>query len=419
MNIIFKLEVFKSVLKLYFQRITFERNPKKHQQKMWRKFQTQVLTSSPLYKSSSEKDLFEFPVQEKTEFMKNFNEINTKGIDIKQAIDLATRSEKSRNFSPTLNGLTVGLSTGTSGNKGLFIVSRQERAMWVALILQRIIGWKFRKRKIAFFLRANSNLYTSVQSKLLDFNFFDLLVPLDEHLFRIHKLQPDIIVGQPSLLILLAEAQKKELIKLNPERIISVAEVLSPEDQESIERIFQINVQQVYQCSEGIFGQTCKKGNIHLNEDGLIIEKQWIDKNRFIPIITDLRRNVQPIIRYKMNDILHATDCSCGSKMLALSTIEGRMDDLLIFQEDKIIFPDFIRRAITGANLEIDNYQLIRVSDLKLNMFISPEKHWNQAKAAVKDVLSNQGIDDIEINKIIKIRHERGTKFRRIHAKYN
>ena len=94
--------------------------------------------------------------------------------------------------------------------------------------------------------------------------------------------------------------------------------------------------------------------NIHLNEDGLIIEKQWIDEKRFIPIITDLRRNVQPIIRYKMNDILHTTDCSCGSKMLAISAIEGRMDDLLTISKDKVIFPDFIRRAITGANSEID-----------------------------------------------------------------
>ena len=147
-----------------------------------------------------------------------------------------------------------------------------------------------------------------------------------------------------------------------------------------------------------MFGQSCKKGNIHLNEDGLIIEKQWIDKKRFIPIITDLRRNVQPIIRYKMNDILHATDCSCGSKMQAVSTIEGRMDDLLIFQHDKIIFPDFIRRAITGSSSEIDNYQLIRVSDRKLNMFVNPEKYWNKAKAAVVDVLSKQGVDDIDIN---------------------
>ena len=40
MNVIFKFEVLKSILKLYFQRKAFERNPKKHQQRMWRKFQS-------------------------------------------------------------------------------------------------------------------------------------------------------------------------------------------------------------------------------------------------------------------------------------------------------------------------------------------------------------------------------------------
>ena len=43
--------------------------------------------------------------------------------------------------------------------------------MWVAAVLQRILGWSFRKRKVAFFLRANSNLYSSVQSKLIAFEF--------------------------------------------------------------------------------------------------------------------------------------------------------------------------------------------------------------------------------------------------------
>ena len=93
----FKIKIFISALRLYFQRRAFERNPKKHQQKMWRKVQRQVLTVSPFYKSFSDKDLIEFPIQEKKQFMKNFNVINTKGIDIKQAIDIATRSEKSRN----------------------------------------------------------------------------------------------------------------------------------------------------------------------------------------------------------------------------------------------------------------------------------------------------------------------------------
>ena len=112
-----------------------------------------------------------------------------------------------------------------------------------------------------------------------------------------------------------------------------------------------------------MFAQTCKK-NFHLNEDGLI-KKKWIDEIGFVPIITDLRRSAQPIVRYKMNDILHATKCTCGSKMQALSAIEGRTDDVLEFDGDKLIFPDFIRRAITGAHESIDNYKVIRISNQK------------------------------------------------------
>ena len=56
----FKIKIFISALRLYFQRIAFERNPKKHQQKMWRKVQRQVLTVSPFYKSFSDKDLITF-----------------------------------------------------------------------------------------------------------------------------------------------------------------------------------------------------------------------------------------------------------------------------------------------------------------------------------------------------------------------
>ena len=70
-----------------------------------------------------------------------------------EAMEVAVQSEQSRDFAPTLNGVTVGLSSGTSGNCGLFLASEKERAMWVAAVLQRILGWSFRKRKVCFFAR--------------------------------------------------------------------------------------------------------------------------------------------------------------------------------------------------------------------------------------------------------------------------
>ena len=225
-------------------------------------------------------------------------------------MEVAVKSEESRDFNPTIGGITVGLSSGTSGNRGLFLASDRERAIWVAAVLQRILGWSFRKRKIAFFLRANNNLYGSVQSRFIALRFFDLLDPLEDHLVRIDSKKPDVVVGQPSLLVRLAEAQIHKTIDIAPSKVISVAEVLSKEDESLVQSAFGIRVDQVNQCTEGLFGQTCSHGTLHLNEDWLLIEKDWLDDKRFVPIITDLRRESQPVVRYRMNDILPAGTCS-------------------------------------------------------------------------------------------------------------
>ena len=69
---------------------------------------------------------------------------------------------------------------------------------------------------------------------------------------------------------------------------------------------------------------TCEKGNLHFNEDLLIIEKEYIDKEkkRFFPIITDLNRTTQPVIRYKLDDIIHEKlDCQCQLKSTAIEMI--------------------------------------------------------------------------------------------------
>ena len=167
---------------------------------MWHRFQQRVLTKAPLYRDRLSDPLSDFPIQEKAEFMRDFNHINTCGLSLSDAMDVAVKSEESRDFKPTIDGITVGLSSGTSGNRGLFLASDQERAVWVAAVLQRILGWSFRKRRIAFFLRANNNLYSSVQSRFISFKFFDLLDPLAEHLVNIDRMKPDVVVGQPSLL---------------------------------------------------------------------------------------------------------------------------------------------------------------------------------------------------------------------------
>lgn len=355
--------------------------------------------------------------------MANFDAINTVNIKLEEALAVAIKSEESRDFSPTINSITVGLSSGTSGNRGVFLASEKERAYWVALVLERVLGFSFKKRSIAFFLRANSNLYDSVKSKLLAFHFFDLLNSIDVHIERLNALQPDILVAQPSMLFELANAIAANKLDIKPTKVISVAEVLTPEDKAYLSNIFKQTIHQVYQCTEGFLASSCEYGTLHFNEDFLIIEKKYIDReqSRFHPIITDLRRRSQPIIRYELNDIIQEkTNCPCGSNFLAIEAIEGRSDDILVFKntenQEVKIFPDFFRRAIILADNSISDYALIQTKPNHLMLYIKSQhkKSFQLACESIQDLLKKNNIFEVEISQTNHNHTLRGQKLRRI-----
>ena len=354
--------------------------------------------------------------------MQAFDEINTLDIELKEAYNIAEKGERSRDFAPTIGEITVGLSSGTSGNRGVFLASPDERARWVAAVLDRVIGFSLKKRSVAFFLRANSNLYNSVKSNRLRFEFFDLLSELDEHVKRLNDLQPTILVAQPSMLLELASQIRTGTLAITPKKVISVAEVLYPEDKAFLEFVFKQTIHQVYQCTEGFLASTCEQGTLHFHEDFFIIERNYIDedKTRFHPIITDLERKSQPVIRYELNDIIQEKEsCSCGSKWLAIEAIEGRSDDVLIFEANsgvsKRIFPDFFRRSIIMASETIREYALIQRSKNELDLFIEgDDQSYEKAEKSVLDLLDQYDISDIVINRIDSTRTNKGSKLRRI-----
>ncbi|WP_435357125.1 F390 synthetase-related protein [Emticicia sp. SJ17W-69] len=418
LSILYYLAEIKLTKWLYIHNIRFRRNG------MIKKM-IRHCTTSLFYKPFAQnKHNFEnFPVINKAIFMANFDAINTVNIKLEEAFEVAKKSEESRDFSPTISGITVGLSSGTSGNRGVFLASEKERAYWVALILDRVLGFSLKKRSIAFFLRANSNLYDSVKSKLLLFHFFDLLNPLDEHIKRLNALKPSILVAQPSMLIELANAIETNKLKIQPTKVISVAEVLTPEDKCYLASIFKQTIHQVYQCTEGFLASSCENGTLHFNEDFLIIEKKYIDneQKRFHPIITDLKRQSQPMIRYELNDIIQEKEnCSCGSKFLAIEAIEGRSDDILVFKntknEEVKIFPDFFRRAIILADSEINDYALIQNEPKYLLLYIKSrqEESYQLAYDAIQNLLKQNNILDIIITQTAHNHTIKGNKLRRI-----
>lgn len=419
----FKLTILYYLLELKLLKRRYGSNLKALQSYRWKKFQS-TLAKSPFYSELANQNtaLKKYPLMNKQVFMEQFDRINIHGITKEAANKIAYEAETSRVFSPMIGPITVGLSSGTSGNRGLFLVDKKERAQWVAYVLDRVIGFSLKKRSVAFFLRANSNLYDSVKSKVLKFEFFDLLDDLQTHVSRLNALNPTILVAQPSMLLALAQEMEKGLFSIQPEKIISVAEVLYPEDKHYLERIFGQQIHQVYQCTEGFLASTCPEGVLHFHEDYLIIEKKYLDetKTRFHPIITDLKRYSQPIVRYELNDIIHElTDCPCGLKTTAIEKIEGRSDDVLHFEnKDGMttkIFPDFFRRAIILSDPSIVDYMLVQRSGNLLELYIDgADERFENAQKELKSLLQFYLIEGVEINRINFRPLEKGNKLRRI-----
>ena len=417
----FKLKILYNLMEIKILKFLFKNNIKKIQKIRWNLLLKKI-SDSPFYNSYITSSFENFPVLEKKDFLKNFDLINTKSIKYVNAVEVALKAENTRNFKPSINDITVGLSTGTSGNKSVFLASENERAYWTAAVIDRVLGWSFKKRKIAFFLRANSNLYESVNSKWINFNFFDLLISNEKNLERLQSLDPTILVAQTSMLLVIADAVQNKGLKINPDKIISVAEVLSNEDKGYLEKIFCKKIHQVYQCNEGFLAHTCEKGNLHFNEDFLIIEKEYFDteKKRFYPIITDLERITQPVIRYKLDDIIHEKfDCDCSLNSTAIEMIEGRKDDALKFLNSKgrevVVFPDFIRRAIVFSDDNIINYSLTQIKENTVNLFVDGKlEYFEKAKKSIVELLEKFKISDIQIHKVDTLDHTKGTKLRRI-----
>lgn len=368
------------------------------QEKKMRLFFNEVLSKSPFYKNYSYENFQEIPVISKADMMKDFSIINTVGVGKEEAMSTALQAEGTRFFDATVRGYTVGLSSGTSGSRGLFIVSPEEQEAWAGIMLAQTLGCSLlRKQRIALFLRSNSNLYEKIgESKHISFTYFDITQRISSHFEDLTELAPTALTAPASVLKYLAQAQKKREIDILPRHIFSCAEVLDLKDQLFIEQVFQVPVRQIYQCTEGLLGVSDKENSLRLNEEYVFIEKEYVDKERtrFVPIITDFTRKSQPIVRYRLDDIL-VEQKQENLIFTKISQIEGRCDDIFYFiaqpnqqKQTTAIYPDALRQAIISSGVGYEEYQLIQGGYDAITFKIHPALEPKDQKNIVDAIIS-------------------------------
>jgi putative adenylate-forming enzyme len=270
--------------------------------------------------------------------------------------------------------LTVGLSSGTSGHRGVFLVGALETAAWAGVIVARALHRSvLHGERVAFFLRANSNLYERVGRGRLQFRYFDLMTPLTDAVAQLEAWQPTLLVAPPSLLLALARCHPR----VRPHGVIAVAEVLEAQDRATLEAAFGVPIHGIYQATEGLIAVSCRCGRLHLQEDLIAVQLEAVPGDtsgtRFTPILTDLWRRTQPMVRYRLNDLLHLEPrpCPCGNPWRVVAQIEGRSDDTLEFHGATgatLVFPDIVRRAVLLASDAILEYTATQTEPNRLHV---------------------------------------------------
>jgi len=340
-----------------------------------------------LYENYDLKDFDKLPIINKKIMMDNLSDYNTLGLKKEEIINFCCEVEKSRDFSRRLKGLNIGMSSGTSGNKGVEIVTRREEMYMRAAFLSRFDFPEGEKMNVAFILRVSAPAFNlNILGNRL--TYISQLDSIENIMKKLEDLNPNIISGPPSILKLIAKNIIKGKYKVKPKRIISYAEILYPDVRDFLKNVFNCPIHEIYKATEGPIGITCEKEKLHINEDLVYVETLNRDLSVAEPgkeceklVVTDLHKWGQPIIRYNLNDVITISPkkCSCGSNFRVIEKIVGRNDHLFYGKRKdgkglNFISPDYISRAIISSSEKIEEYQVFEKSPEEILVMIELKK---------------------------------------------
>lgn len=234
-------------------------------------------------------------------------------------------------------------------------------------------------------------------------------LPSDRLLFILKEYQPTIIWTTPSYAWHLGETAVKKGI--NPAKDLNIKKIIVAGEpggsieatRKAIEELWGAELYDFYGISD-IFGACAgmcsERDGLHVAEDHVLVEV--LDQTTLEPVaegergelvLTTLRKEARPMIRFRTGDIVTYTDqkCSCGRTHKRIHIV-GRLDDMFICGGVNV-FPsdlEYIVRNIEGLTGE---YRITLLTDNHMTKFeIEVEKSENspQDESGLAESLKNE-----------------------------
>lgn len=296
--------------------------------RLWRALQP-VLRRTPDLAAHAGKSLDSVPVTDVADLRADYGRWNSLGCSHAE-LHAAALDAEGGGAGEVRRGVVCGYSTGSGGARGVFVADSRERADYIGQILARVLPMNalFKPMRVALTLRANSRLYSDSAGAGRAFLHLPLETSPEQAVAALERFAPTILIAPASWLAgLLNHGPRLRGLK----RIFYGAEPMSEAERERIQDVLGLRPDPIYQATEGFIGAACARGRLHLNEHSLAVQLEpVVGVDGFRPIVTDLRRRSQPIVKVRMDDYIEPdlAPCSCGYAGRVIRPVMGRVTDI-------------------------------------------------------------------------------------------
>ena len=323
-----------------------------------------------------ELSLRELPPMTKADLMANFDRLVT---DDRLSLELVNNHlETVTTGSYLLDDYTAVTSGGSTGERGVFVYDWDGwAAFWLSAFRYQLLA-KRSDPKLAWrpvvmawvaaahFTHATAALSRTFASPEFVSVRFPVTLTTENMVAGLNVTQPDFLVAYPSALHVLSVEARAGRLRIAPHQVLSCSEPLLPEIRAAAEAAWGVRVGNIWGMSEGgCAGIPCEQARTHLSEDLVIVEPVDEQGRPVAPgeraakiYLTNLFNRVLPLIRYEITDevTILTEPCPCGSAHRCLADIQGRLDDVFVY-DGRRVHPHVFRSAL-GRRAGVVEYQV-------------------------------------------------------------
>ena len=282
-------------------------------------------------------------------------------------------------------------TSGSTGNPMKALIHPLHWVIEQAVIFRHWVWGGYNFRNATAMLRSYSPKVgepLTKYSRVLNTTYFSPFHLTDESMLMYYNLMIDLKIkvlrGYPSSVKIFALFLKKNNLKINSiKQILVASEVLSFNDRNIIESVFDCKISNHYGLAEQIvmFGDCEKHTHLHNYFEYGYVELLDTEKFNIKKIIgTNLHNKTMPIIRYDTGDLAIVDDskCKCSRNGITIKNIIGR-NDQLIKTPNGFDIPSVNFYTMFEHYLEIDQWQ-ITYDEKNINFNYSSDKGLNNSK---------------------------------------